>query len=82
MIIRLKQEVARYKHIPLQVSSGNGTATEPEYFKYGGELVCNEVNAQGGSCTHTIFPNCGHICTQGRAYGNIDYVNWLFNQNR
>jgi len=76
---RLRQEVQDYKHIPFIVTSG-----DVDSLVYGGELACEVLNEEGGTCTHYIYENnCGHVCSfdgANKSYRERDKVSWLFSQ--
>jgi len=75
LIVRLKQEVAIYKSIPIQIGTGGDDS-----MRFGGTLVCDEINSQGGACTHYIFPGVSHAGAAGSAYTNLDQMRWFFSQ--
>ena len=75
---RLKQDVSRYKHIPVLIVHGqNDRRMQP-----GSQAVHREIIAQGGKSTYVVLPGANHISSAGATWGNRKYVAWLFKQNR
>lgn len=74
---RLKLEVQRYKHIPVQVFAG-----QQDPLRLGSLAVHKEIHAQGGKSSYVEFPKTGHIASAGKTWGNRAHVQWLFQQNR
>ena len=75
---RLKQDVRRYKHIPVLIMHGqNDRRMRP-----GSQALHREILAQGGKSTYVVLPKANHVSSAGAAWGNRKYVAWLFKQNR
>jgi hypothetical protein len=77
MMPRLRQEVQRYRHIPVHIFVGN---LDP--MKFGSRAVYGEILAQGGTAFYTEFPNTDHPNASYKAWGDAKNVLWLFEQNR
>ena len=75
MSTKLAEEVSIYKDIPFRIGSG-----ETDGMVFGGEMVCDEINRQGGTCIHNIIPGGTHHTGATRSYSNEEYVRWLFDQ--
>lgn len=77
MIQELKRQVATYKHIPIQI----GTC-ENDGMRFGGNLACREILAQGGVCSHYIYPNCDHGSASPLSFTKEDQMKWFFSQTK
>lgn len=74
----LKQEVARYKHIPVTIFVGsNDRGMLP-----GSKAVHKEIQAQGGKSVYVEFPKTGHVGSAGKFWPDRKRIKWLFQQNR
>jgi poly(3-hydroxybutyrate) depolymerase len=74
---RLKLEVSRYKHVPVHAFAGGKDA-----MRLGSRAVCEEIVAQGGKATYVEFRETAHAATAGKCWGDRQYVEWIFRQNR
>jgi len=78
LLKRLKQEVRRYKHIPVRVFVGeNDPMMRP-----GSLAVHEEILAQGGKSSYVQFPKTAHVQAAAKIWANRDNLAYLFEQNR
>ena len=74
---RLKLEVQRYRHIPVQVFAGQN-----DRMRYGSRVVCEQITLQGGKSTFLEFPRTQHVPSAAKGWGDPKHIEWLFLQNR
>jgi len=74
---RLKLEVTRYKHIPVQIFAGEG-----DNMKLPSKILNAIIISQGGKSTYTEFPKANHVSSANKTWANAKYIDWLFEQNR
>ncbi len=77
MLERLRQEVRRYKHIPVHVFAG---AKDP--MRLGSAAVHREMLAAGGKSTYAEFPDTDHAHSAGKVWGDRKTIAWLLAQSR
>lgn len=77
LLVELKREVQRYKHVPVFIFVGGEDA-----MRFGSRAVHEEMLAQGGKSRYAEYPQTKHIFSAGKAWGKRDNIVWLFQQRR
>ncbi len=77
MLEQLKKEVSIYKHVPLRIFAG-----ELDRMNLGSRAVGKELVEQGADVEYIEFPKTNHVSSAGKAWGNKEYISWLFNQKK
>ena len=76
-LARLKLEVKRYKHIPVQIFAG-----EKDNMKIPSKVLHKVITDEGGKSTYTEFPGASHVSSANKVWGNVKFIDWLFKQDR
>jgi len=76
-LARLRQEVRRYKHVPVLIFVG-----AKDRMRFGSRAVHKEILAAGGRSTYVEFPDTEHVFSAGKGWGQREHVAWLFKQDR
>lgn len=74
-IIELKESIKDYKNYPILIHDGDSAGG-----LYEEGLICQEINAAGGTCIQVIEPGVTHDTAV--SYSNITSMRWLFSQRR
>ena len=77
LLARLKQEVQRYKHIPVLIFVG-----AKDGMRNGSKAVHELIESAGGQSTYVEFPDTNHVNSAAKGWGSAKNIEWLFEQNR
>lgn len=80
-IVSLKNEVQRYKNIPLLATAGE---SDTNVGPWGGQIACREINAAGGDCDYILYPGASatHNYVATNSYSDISQIRWLLSQRK
>ena len=73
--VKLKEEVQRYKHVPVRIFSG-----EKDPMRFGSKAVAEELQALDADAIYKEFPGASHVSTAGKIWSDRKNLVWLFEQ--